>query len=832
MGTSSTHYMAGRDRPRAIPTTILRRLLVLSGLSALAVAAPLLDIYGRNPEVFVINRSSPSAMIGFATVVGLVVPVFCWLALWLSSLAGGRAFDLTYLGLLGLLTVAAGLVISRQVTPDSTWLAVTVVILVVVAVVVIQRWAGDLLVWSAVAVPATLGLFLTASPASGLVWSDHEPVEGVIAVENPTSVVMIQLDELPLASLLASNGEVNGDLFPAFARLAEHGTWYRNALADSIATSLAIPASLTGVRGDRSLSPSVLDHPNNLFTMLGDELEMHVIEWVAGLCPVDICGEFVPPRSKLDSMLLDAGVVYLHLMLPAPARRSLPSIDNSWSGFLGQDLTAEPVAPHLEGLSQLGSEAAVPWLDWMEWIIAGVGDGGPRLSYVHLPAPHVPWVTNPSGTRYEAPERYTEVEGIGEGGAWMPNQSVAITGFQRHLYQTGFVDHMLGRLMDRLFETGTWDETMVIVVSDHGASFVAGEHRRWPYHDNRDDLYRIPLFIKYPGQARGDVVDEPAFGIDIVPTVVDVLGVALDWEFDGTSLRHIEGIHRQHQPSWWCCDREGVDPDLRVLAAQVERNHGWVPDQTSWLGVAGVAPYHDLIGRPVNQLPVLSDAGLAWNLNLGRSLTLAEQETGHVQTYIGGRFSTTTEIESDWLLIAVNGRVAGMAWIIRDTPDGGRFGGLIAEELIADGPNRLELLARRTDGMWLQGGLGDVDVTYAAEDGRIIEIEPQGERRAQIDRAEQVGEELVVVGWGADVVAKLAPTMVHIYAGEELLLSSPPNRDNRNVVAWFRSEDLLRSGFFLRVPLDRIPDGIDQVSVVVEFGDGAVVEGANLDLDR
>ena len=99
---------------------------------------------------------------------------------------------------------------------------------------------------------------------------------------------------------------------------------------------------------------------------------------------------------------------------------------------------------------------------------------------------------------------------------------------------------------------------MIIVVADHGASFVTGEHRRWPYENNRADLYRVPLFIKYPAQAEGLTVDEPAFGIDILPTIVDVLGVSTEWAFDGMSLLDVDGVQRPHEAIWWCCEGDRV----------------------------------------------------------------------------------------------------------------------------------------------------------------------------------------------------------------------------------------------------------------------------------
>ena len=64
------------------------RLLVISGLSAAAVAAPLLDLYGNSPEVFVANRSTGGQIVLFGLLVALALPL---LALALLTIARTRS---------------------------------------------------------------------------------------------------------------------------------------------------------------------------------------------------------------------------------------------------------------------------------------------------------------------------------------------------------------------------------------------------------------------------------------------------------------------------------------------------------------------------------------------------------------------------------------------------------------------------------------------------------------------------------------------------------------------------------------------------------------------
>lgn len=808
---------------------MLRRLAVIGGLSAIAFAAPVLDIYGRNPEVFVANRTSSAEILIFGIGVALVIPLLSWGLLAIANSVGGRAPALTFQVMIVVLAIAAGFVVSRQVLPDTTFGAIVLALGTAAFLFWLVRRFDLLLVLASLAIPVVVVMFLTTSASARLVWEEPEVSEGTIEVGAPANVVMIQLDEMPVASIMETDGTVNERLFPNFARLADEGTWYRNALSDSIATTQSVPAILTGVRGDEDQSPSHVDHPDNLFTLLGDSYEMHVIEWVADLCPEDTCPDYAGRGpARFTSLLADVGVVYGHLTLPGVTRHSLPSIDNAWKGFLGQADSPSGVNVEVDGVPVPEGAERQDWINWVQRLINGIDSGTPpTLSYGHLRAPHVPWATNPSGTHYERPEEYTEVTGVEGDGRWSTDPEPALLGFQRHLYQVGFLDRMLGRMFDRLEETGTWDETMVIVVADHGASFVPGEHRRWPYSDNRDDLYRVPLFIRYPGQTTGSVVDLPAFGIDILPTIVDVLEVDTDWDFDGVSLLDLD-TRRPHKPIHWCCNGEGASTDMSTLFAQVERNHEWIPDQSSWLGVASVGEHGSLVGRPTTDMTISSDESFRWSLDLGSELDEVDRSTGMVQTLVTGRIEAETLPPSDELLVVVNDVVAGIAHLSRDSATSAAVTGLISEDLVEDGANDVDLLIPDENGEWVAGTNDDITLELVADDGHVIDVGVEGSRRVQVDSVELAENVWEVTGWAADVEDKLTPDMVYLFAGNRLLASGPPNVDNQNVVRWFESEDLLRSGFTFEVESSEIPEEVDRLLVVAEFGDEAVADPASL----
>jgi len=472
----------------------------------------------------------------------------------------------------------------------------------------------------------------------------------------------------------------------------------------------------------------------------------------------------------------------------------------------------------------------VRWANWIQRLTNGIDDStGPTLSYAHLDAPHVPWVANPSGTHYERPEDYTEVEGVQGNGNWGLDPKPALLGYQRHLYQLGFLDTMLGRLFDRLDATGQWDETMVVLVADHGASFVPGQHRRWPREDNRDDLYRVPLMVKYPGQTAGEVVDAPVFGNDILPTIVEVLDVETDWSFEGRSLLGVAGSDRPHEPIPWCCNTDGVSTDLSVLFAQVERNRGWIPDQSSWRGVAATGPYAELLGQPLDTLEVVETGELVWSLDRGAELAEADLESGLVQTLLTGRIQLPPGTSNNDLLVAINGEIAGFGFVSRDSSGGGALRALLAEEMIVDGRNQIEILIPGPDGdSWLSGKSAVLTLQFFAEDGRELDIRAEGNRRIQVDKVTPTDNGWELVGWAADVSRKLTPDMVYVFAGEELIAFTAPNVENKNVVRWFDSEDLLESGFTFDIDGDLIPQDVNQLTVVADFSGVAVSDQLSL----
>ncbi len=110
----------------------------------------------------------------------------------------------------------------------------------------------------------------------------------------------------------------------------------------------------------------------------------------------------------------------------------------------------------------------------------------------------------------------------------------------RSLYddEIAYFDQQLAALIGELRQRGLWERTLLVFASDHGEAFMEHGH----IHHCRDLTYnsvvRTPLLLRIPSLVGGVRREGLAQNLDIVPTVLDYLGLARpEQEFQGRSLR-------------------------------------------------------------------------------------------------------------------------------------------------------------------------------------------------------------------------------------------------------------------------------------------------------
>jgi arylsulfatase A-like enzyme len=117
----------------------------------------------------------------------------------------------------------------------------------------------------------------------------------------------------------------------------------------------------------------------------------------------------------------------------------------------------------------------------------------------------------------------------------------------RALYDGGIrsFDRWLGRFVDGLRDRGLLDRTLLVLTSDHGEQ-LGEEGRPAPFGDGfynvhghtlYEELVHVPLIIRGPGLPGGRRITPVTASIDVMPTILDVLGVPAPAPVQGRSLR-------------------------------------------------------------------------------------------------------------------------------------------------------------------------------------------------------------------------------------------------------------------------------------------------------
>jgi hypothetical protein len=615
----------------------------------------------------------------------------------LSTRLGRAAHVATVGGLVGLTVVPPAV----RAIGLSAMMALVLLLAVVAASAVAYTRAPIVeryLVWTAPAAIVFAAIFLVFTPVRTLVLPSATVVHAYEA-GTQTSVIFVVLDELSLPTLLTPAGEVDAEAFPGFARLADTSTLYPNATTVSHATRHALPALLTGrLPSHGGIAPTASSYPDNLFTLLAHSRDLAVYETVTELCPLDLCGETAISATSRDSSLLrDTGVIYLHLALPSgPAKRWLPPLADRWAGFAdgGDALPAATGSPDEVAVGPDWHHDPVPV--YRELILPSVEAASePSLWFAHLMLPHVPWRFLPSGQHYQG-RAYNTPGWSPETERWSADPHLPDLAIQRYLLQTQLTDHLIGETLDMLEEEGMTDDVLLIVTADHGLAFEPGLKRRALEDETVTHILSVPLFVKYPGQRQAKIDDRNAEIIDIVPTIADVLDVALPWETDGASLA---GDDPQRPVKRYGAGGETeLPPTINDLDSAAERLRR--PFGGSFATPYAIGEHRDLHGERVPAVADVDD--LTVRLDRRDDYDNVDLDAAFVPARVTGSLLGSEPGDRFHLAVAVNGRIAGLTvtHVRRDGTVG--FGAMIDPAMMRTGANRIDVHLVDEDGTLLR----------------------------------------------------------------------------------------------------------------------------------
>ncbi|MEQ9286138.1 MAG: sulfatase-like hydrolase/transferase [Cyclobacteriaceae bacterium] len=159
-----------------------------------------------------------------------------------------------------------------------------------------------------------------------------------------------------------------------------------------------------------------------------------------------------------------------------------------------------------------------------------------------------------------------------------------------------WIDHAIGALVDKLKEKGVYENTLIIVTSDHGAT-------RYGKTTLYETGVRVPLMMHWPnGIKPGSIYNDLVQNIDYAPTFLDLAGqkVTDEMEIDGKSLKPIldgnsQAVH-DHLFFELGFARGVMTRDWKYIAVRYDDN---TLDQIaqghrfkSWGGITTMLPYY------------------------------------------------------------------------------------------------------------------------------------------------------------------------------------------------------------------------------------------------
>ena len=107
------------------------------------------------------------------------------------------------------------------------------------------------------------------------------------------------------------------------------------------------------------------------------------------------------------------------------------------------------------------------------------------------------------------------------------------------------IDDQVGRLLDLLWKSGRYDNTIVLFTTDHG-EYLGDHNLYYKGYFPCDSDCRIPLIIKAPGLARGITSDRISGNIDVMPTLLELAGLPAPGTCQGIPLAGRDAVAGPH----------------------------------------------------------------------------------------------------------------------------------------------------------------------------------------------------------------------------------------------------------------------------------------------
>lgn len=400
--------------------------------------------------------------------------------------------------------------------------------------------------WSALAALALVA-------AIGLAWRLPSGHVAPHADASRPNVLLLSIDTLRADRLGCYGGPV---ATPQLDALAGAGVLFEQAIAQSNITGPSHTSMLTGLYpAEHGVLANAQPIPNRTSTWVEglDALGYETAAFVSGFTLVDAASGLAERFDHYDDHLL--------------AWRWMPSVCTRLRLVKNLIRWLNARGTRLERPDRPAGET----VDAVErWLGERAEARRPYFLFVHFYDPHVP---------YEPPapfDRRYDPEWKGDPRVdWYRLQTHQRKEFVRdptkrahmlalHHGEIAYADEQAGRLLELLRARGDFEETLIVVTSDHGEEL--GEHE--VFFDHGSTLYdtelHVPLIVKWPrtsGIAGGQRVATQVRSLDLASTVCEATGLAPGYTLSGRGLRELvepaANAVREDRPAYSFSDMPG-----------------------------------------------------------------------------------------------------------------------------------------------------------------------------------------------------------------------------------------------------------------------------------
>ena len=306
----------------------------------------------------------------------------------------------------------------------------------------------------------------------------------------PVNIILITLDTTRADSLGCYG--YKRDTSPCLDKLANESVLYTRALATS---SWTLPSHASLFTGKFTSSHGARYDPEGPLSLASalDPNSEHYRKHRARTISSQ--------ENTLAQILQDAGYV-TGAVVSGPWLKKVFGLDKGFDHYADDQITA------LNG--KKASDVTSQALRWLKRI-----GSDPFFLFLNYFDPHYPY--NPPGEFLHA---FLPADG-------RPVENITSPEDLRALYDAEilYMDYHIGQLLINLKTLGLYDNTLIIVTSDHGELF--GEHGQMGHGNTlyQEELH-VPLMVKYPGSELGARREDRAIQlIDILPMILNRLNI-------------------------------------------------------------------------------------------------------------------------------------------------------------------------------------------------------------------------------------------------------------------------------------------------------------------